>query len=114
MYRQGDVLIMRITESAVPEEVRAAEPRKRQPREKMVLALGESTGHAHALVATRDEGDFYPAPAESEPAFVFLPLGGKVVHEEHGTIPLPQGWFKVVRQREYEPRAVRSFRVVAD
>lgn len=114
MYRQGDVLIVPVTENAVPEEVRAAGPKQRRPRESMVLALGESTGHAHALVATRDEGDFYPAPSESDPAFVFLPLGGKVVHEEHGTIPLPEGWFKVVRQREYEPSALRSFRVVAD
>lgn len=114
MYRQGDVLIVPVTENAVPDGVRTAGPSRRRPRESMILALGESTGHAHAVVATRDQGDFYPAPAQSEPAFVFLPLGGKVVHEEHGTIPLPEGWFKVVRQREYEPDAVRSFRVVAD
>ncbi|MBS2532263.1 hypothetical protein KGQ20_05710 [Catenulispora sp. NF23] len=114
MYRQGDVLIVPVTENAVPAGVRTAGPKKRRPRESMVLALGESTGHAHALLATHDNGDFYPAPSESEPAFVFLPLGGKVVHEEHGVIPLPEGWFKVVRQREYEPRALRSFRVVAD
>lgn len=114
MYRQGDVLIVPVAETAVPEPVRAAGPMKRGPRERMVLALGESTGHAHAVLATHDDGDFYPAPSEEEPAFLFLPRGGQVVHEEHGTIPLPGGWFRVVRQREYEPRALRSFRMVAD
>jgi hypothetical protein len=114
VYRQGDVLIVPVTESAVPEQVRAAGPKKRAPRERMVLALGESTGHAHAVVATHDKGDFYPAASESEPAFLFLPSGGRVVHEEHGTIPLSEGWYRVVRQREYEPRALRSFRMVAD
>lgn len=114
MYRQGDVLIVPVTETAVPPSVRAAGPRRRAPRERMVLALGESTGHAHAVLAAHDEGDFYPAPTEADPAFLFLPRGGKVVHEEHGTIPLPEGWYRVVRQREYEPRALRSFRMVAD
>jgi hypothetical protein len=114
VYRQGDVLIVPITQAAVPDEVRTAGPMKRAPRERIVLALGESTGHAHAVLAANDDADFYPAPADSDPAFLFLPRGGKVVHEEHATIPLPQGWFRIVRQREYEPRALRSFRVVAD
>ncbi|MFD0638124.1 hypothetical protein [Catenulispora yoronensis] len=114
MYRQGDVLIVPVTETAVPEGVRAEGPRRRAPREPMILALGESTGHAHAVLAAQDDGHFYPAPTDSDPAFLFLPRGGKVVHEEHGTIPLPEGWFRVVRQREYEPRALRSFRMVAD
>lgn len=114
MYRQGDVLIVPVTETAVPHAVRAAGPRRRAPRERMVLALGESTGHAHAVLATQDHGDFYPAATEADPAYLFLPRGGKVVHEEHGTIALPDGWYRVVRQREYEPRALRSFRMVAD
>ena len=53
MYRQGDVLIVPVTENAVPEDVRAAGPAD-AARRVVVLALGESTGHAHALVATRD------------------------------------------------------------
>ena len=90
MYRQGDVLIVPVTESAVPDQVRAAGPKNRRARESMTLALGESTGHAHALIPTRDEGDFYPAPTEDEPAFAYVPLGGKVVHEEHVSTRQPQ------------------------
>jgi hypothetical protein len=40
-----------------------------------------------------------------------LPEGGRVVHEEHAAIPLPKGWYRVIRQREYVPGSVR---LVAD
>jgi hypothetical protein len=42
-----------------------------------------------------------------------VPSGARVVHEEHGAISLPRGWYRVVRQREYTPGAVRP-QVVAD
>jgi hypothetical protein len=111
MFRQGDVLIVPIPETAVAATALAAGPQERRGETPMILALGESTGHAHAVVGA---GCLYPAPSEAEPAFLHLPRGGRVVHEEHGTIPLPEGWFRVVRQREYEPGALRSFRMVAD
>ena len=114
MFRQGDVLIVPIAADAVPAATLAAGPLSRRPHEPMVLALGEATGHAHAVVAREDKGFLFPAPSEAQPAFLHLPLGGKVVHEEHATIPLPEGWCRVVRQREYEPGAVRSWRMVAD
>jgi hypothetical protein len=74
----------------------------------MVLALGEATGHAHAIAAPgellRDSDPFVPD-------HLHLPSGGRLVHEEHATISLPKGWYRVIRQREYVPGAVR---VVAD
>lgn len=111
MFRQGDVLIVPIPASAVAPAALAAGPQQRKGDAPMILALGDSTGHAHAV---QGRGSLYPAPTLSDPAFLHLPQGGRVVHEEHGTIPLPEGWFRVVRQREYEPGAVRSWRVVAD
>lgn len=114
MFRQGDVLIVPIAAEAVPAAALAAGAPVRRPHQPMILALGEATGHAHAVLARDDQGSLYPAPSEAEPAFLHLPLGGRVVHDEHATIPLPQGWYKVVRQREYEPAAVRSWRMVAD
>jgi hypothetical protein len=108
VFRQGDVLIVSIAEASVPEAVLSAGPQHRAGGERMILALGESTGHAHAVVG---KGSLYPAVTLSEPAYLHLPSGGRVVHEEHGAIPLPKGWFRVVRQREYVPGA---FRVVAD
>lgn len=110
MYRQGDVLIAPIAEAQVPPPFASgtAEPLARDPRERMILALGESTGHAHAVVG---KGALYPAAGPLEPMYLHLPEGGRVVHEEHAAFALPKGWFRVIRQREYEPGSVR---MVAD
>lgn len=109
MFRQGDVLIVPIAEAQVPPVVASLEPLARDPRERMILALGESTGHAHAVVG---RGALYPAASPLEPMHLHLEdKGGRVVHEEHGTITLGSGWYRVIRQREYEPGSVR---VVAD
>lgn len=108
MYRQGDVLIVALEESVVPAPFLKAPGELRDGRGRLVLALGEVTGHAHAVQGPgrliREAGPFGPM-------LLHLPEGGRVVHEEHATIALPQGWFRVVRQREYAPGAIR---IVAD
>ncbi|MFD3546156.1 hypothetical protein ACFWUW_11180 [Streptomyces sp. NPDC058655] len=108
MYRQGDVLIVPVAEGAVPAHAVEAAGEERDARGRLVLALGEVTGHAHAVPGpgrlVREGGPFGPM-------LLHLPQGGRVVHEEHAVIPLPKGWFRVVRQREYVPGSVR---VVAD
>jgi hypothetical protein len=114
MFRQGDVLIVPIAADAVPEGLRDGQVRVYYPNHPLILALGEATGHAHAVVAHDDRGYLFLTEGEDQPDYLHLPYGGRVVHEEHATIPLPEGWFKVVRQREYEPAAVRSWRMVAD
>ncbi|MFE4579846.1 hypothetical protein [Streptomyces chartreusis] len=107
MYRQGDVLIVPVTEDAVPTHVAHAPRERRDGRGRLVLALGEVTGHAHAIVGPgeliREPGPFGP--------LLRLPQGGRVVHEEHAAIALPKGWYRVIRQREYVPGSVR---IVAD
>ncbi|MEU0132869.1 hypothetical protein ABZ172_02330 [Streptomyces sp. NPDC006296] len=108
MYRQGDVLMARFEESEVPAHFLDAPGEPRDGRGRLVLALGEVTGHAHAVQGPgrllREAGPFGPM-------LLHLPEGGRVVHEEHAAIALPKGWFRVVRQREYAPGAVR---IVAD
>ncbi|OEU96359.1 hypothetical protein [Streptomyces oceani] len=108
MYRQGDVLITPVEESAVPARLLDAPGEARDARGRLVLALGEGTGHAHAV---RGPGRLHREGAEFGPMYLHLPDGGRVVHEEHAAIPLPKGWFRVVRQREYAPGA---YRLVAD
>ncbi|MFC9998767.1 hypothetical protein [Nocardia sp. NPDC127526] len=108
MYRQGDVLIVPLAEAAVPERAAKAPSEPRDARGRLVLALGEVTGHAHAVQGpgrlVRETGAFGPF-------LLHLPEGGRVVHEEHAAIPLPKGWYRVIRQREYVPGSVR---IVAD
>ncbi|MFF2786309.1 hypothetical protein ACFVT6_06015 [Streptomyces sp. NPDC058049] len=108
MYRQGDVLIVPLDESAVPPHAADGEQEPRDGRGRMVLALGEVTGHAHAVLGP---GRLVREPGVFGPLLLHLPDGGRVVHEEHAAIPLPKGWYRVVRQREYLPGAVR---IVAD
>ncbi|MED7955192.1 hypothetical protein [Streptomyces sp. BE303] len=108
MYRQGDVLIVLVEESAVPTRVGSLAPQPRDARGRLVLALGEVTGHAHAVVGP---GELRREAGPFGAAWLHLVEGGRVVHEEHAAIPLPKGWYRVVRQREYVPGSVR---VVAD
>ncbi|MCP2335685.1 hypothetical protein [Actinomadura rupiterrae] len=108
MYRQGDILIVPVSEDEVPRNLLGLPPAARDGRGRMVLALGEATGHAHALNC---EGTLLRDPDPLAPDYLHLPAGGRLGHEEHAAISLPQGWYRVVRQREYVPGAVR---VVAD
>ncbi|MFF6916612.1 hypothetical protein [Streptomyces sp. NPDC012466] len=108
MYRQGDVLIVPLDEEAVPAHVAASPREPRDARGRLVLALGEVTGHAHAVVGP---GELVREPGPFGPLLLHLPQGGRVVHEEHAWIPLPRGWYRVIRQREYVPGSVR---IVAD
>jgi hypothetical protein len=94
MWRHGDVLIQKCGE--VPNT--AAE----LPH--CILAKGELTGHAHrveprgAAMLFRDRDS------------LFLRVTGpaaQLVHEEHATITLDPGNYRVWIQREYSPEAIR-------
>ena len=100
MYRQGDVLLVPIPPAEVPATAVPA-PRDRSGR--MVLARGETSGHAHVvaglgvrLLADRDDVDRL---------FVQIMSRGRLEHEEHRSISLPAGSYRVVRQRQYAPDA---------
>lgn len=113
-YRQGDVLLIPIDE--VPAELLPV------PRENgwVILAHGEVTGHAHAIVDDRAEL-FGTAAAEGgvisvdEAAELYLLVHGDepvaLVHDEHETIAVEPGAYRRIRQREYAPEETR---LVAD
>lgn len=100
--RQGDVLV---------ESVSAPLPKNLEPiardQNRVVLAYGEVTGHAHAIKSHR-------AALFRDPrlAAIFLQVTGNdpvaLEHEEHTTIELPPGYYKVTRQKEYSPDAIRT------
>jgi hypothetical protein len=99
-YRQGDVLIERVDqvpEGAVKQKVKGA----------IVLAHGEATGHHHALEC--DKADWWKrGEGLGAEQFIALPKPGRVTHQEHSTIELPAGRYRVTRQREYSPEAIRN------
>ena len=98
-FRQGDVLIERITE--IPDDA------KKQTNN--VLAHGEATGHAHTVA----EAHLYEPPPSPDSLsgslkFMRLTKGSAVVHQEHAKITLKKGTYRVIRQRQYSPAAIRN------
>lgn len=99
LYRQGDVLIMRVT--ALPDH---AQPVNRR-NGRVVLAEGEATGHAHAIA---DPGvDLYETAQSVDRWLRISQAGATLRHEEHSAIALPPGDYLVRIQREYDPMAAR-------
>lgn len=91
-YRQGDLLFTRI--AALPEGLQA--------RTSQVIVEGEATGHAHRLLEGRVLEDVQGS------LFLEVLKATQVVHPEHQPIFLPPGSYRVVRQREYSPEALRT------
>lgn len=97
VYRHGDVLVAAV--ASIPKAAR------RLPH--LVLAEGELTGHSHRV---------------ADPATAFLFRSGEelylevvadvatLIHQEHGPIELPRGYYRAWRQREYTPREIRVIR----
>ena len=99
IYRQGDVLIMRVDADQPEYRERTAEARDEG---RIVLAYGEVTGHAHAI--SDEHATLWRLPGDDR----MLTVAGADValrHEEHATISIPPGAYVVRRQREYVPAA---------
>jgi hypothetical protein len=100
MYRQGDVLVVPI--GKLPQGLEQVPPEGNR----VVLAHGEATGHAHAI--KKQEASLFRDPKLMA---VFLQVGQEgalLEHDEHSTIKLPSGNYQVIRQREYSPQAIRN------
>ena len=109
MFRQGDVLLVRVKQ--IPSYAKEI-----TEKDRIVLAYGEVTGHAHAIypeVIEKDRAPELKAKLWDAGAERFLQVMEKTAlrHEEHTAIDLDKGVYRVVRQREYDP--VRD-RYVAD
>lgn len=97
-YRQGDIFLVK-TAKKLPKDATKVEPTAKGN----VLALGEVTGHAHA-VDPKLSNLFNAKDAR----FMEVKEGARLVHEEHAPISLEQGMYEVRQQREYHPEAPRT------
>ena len=96
MKRQGYILIIRIDN--IPQDAIKQASR--------IFAEGEATGHMHEL----DKGEVY----EKDGTLYFKVEENNTTtlnHPEHKAVTFDPGTYKVIRQREYEPR---GWRYVAD
>ena len=111
LFAQGDVLFERVLDVEPSGAIVTAEQGRGH-----ILAEGEATGHFHAIrnhiAFFRDDGLARDIPSNlyighvrvgSEPA--------RVDHDEHSTVMLGEGTYRVRRQRELDPSEVR---VVSD
>lgn len=96
-YRHGDVLVQSIDSL----------PAGLEKLGHTILAHGEFTGHCHRIKEP-DRATLYRGSGE---LFLYVkqePVS--LVHEEHATITLPAGVYRVWRQREYSPKEIRIVR----
>ena len=100
MIRHGDILLVATTDP-IPDGLNRHTGR-------LTLATGEATGHAHIIdnPAATLYGD------ELETRFLEV-IGDEVdlIHtstpKDHDTLTIPPGTYRVLRQREWAPEAVR-------
>lgn len=88
-YRQGDVLITEVSE--IP-------PGLKQTK-KVVLALGEATGHHHSILTGavgygEELAEFFEVTQENV----------QLIHQEHNPIDLGKKKYRTIRQFEYSPK----------
>lgn len=93
MYRQGDVLLIPV--AALPKGCRPIPAEG----ERIILARGEVTGHAHAVIGG---AEYFRSSRRLQRFLVVGGNGALLRHEEHAPIDLPAGVYEVRRQRELE------------
>lgn len=98
LMRQGDVYVQTIRE--IPVEARA------HVLPHGVLVHGEVTGHSHQL-EDLSLGRLFPGGQLGEFFLEVTAREARIVHEEHGPLHLKKGFYRVWRQREYSPEAIR-------
>jgi hypothetical protein len=92
LWRQGDILIQRV-ESVPPMAHRVKRP---------ILASGDTTGHSHRIEDRRTARLLSVGGGRDAQLFLEVDADqASVVHPEHDTITLPQGVYRVWRQREF-------------
>lgn len=110
-FAQGDIMLERVDDATVGTPINV------DPDGAVVLARGEVTGHRHAFYAGatmfRDDGLARDIPTELYLGHIKIAAkeGAELKHEEHDTVKLPAGTYRVRRQREW---TADQARVVAD
>ncbi|OGU50321.1 MAG: hypothetical protein A2199_13635 [Hydrogenophilales bacterium RIFOXYA1_FULL_63_33] len=100
IYRQGDVLLAKV--ASLPNGVTDI-----TPPDRIVLAHGEVTGHAHTVKV--QEGKTIPARYFDLKAERFLQVLEKtaLMHEEHSAVVLDRGVYKQAFQIEEKREEIR-------
>lgn len=96
--RQGDVLLKQV--KIIPKNLTDV----KIENNKIVLAEGEATGHAHTIKKTPDNALVFDKT--NNKLYLILKKAAVLEHQEHKKINLPIGNYEVIRQREYRPERI--------
>jgi len=114
--RQGDVLLVPIKDQPEWQGSVSRNPANRMSDKGAILAFGEVTGHAHVIDNPKAKLEIGTVQVtdpirtweriETEFEVLAVPRGGAdLVHQEHATLHIPAGKYRVVHQQEYLPGA---------
>ena len=101
-YQHGDVLCFRL--EAMPKGLKSVPPKTHRH----VLAEGEVTGHAH-VICDLEHCDLYAG--ENEALYLEVRSAVNLTHEEHKTLTIEPGAYRIGRVREVDPFAEEIRRV---
>jgi hypothetical protein len=99
--RQGDVALVRV--KAIPKDA-AEQPQKGQ---KLILALGEATGHHHRFEFLAKDYNVKLYVAHGGARYLDVSAPTELLHEEHSTARVPAGKYLLPQQVEYTPAELR-------
>ncbi len=101
-YQQGDVLLFRTDDI----------PSNAKPRDNGVVAYGEVTGHSHKMKGKAKVLVSKKKGKKSEEIFVKVDKASNIEHEEHNSLKIPKGNYKVkiVRERNHFTAATSAVR----
>ena len=95
-YRQGDILLCAV------DSIPAGATPVRCDGDRVVVAEGELSGHAHAFLTGVE---LYRNKARRQFFLAVSEPGALLRHEEHGSILVRPGHYQILRQREWAPRS---------
>ena len=105
--RQGDVFVFRV--ASLPADAVALD----HNANRLVLAYGEVTGHAHAIYDFADEANAAILKARlllspTKRRFLEIKKNVNLDHEEHTKHVISSGIYRLPQQMEYTPAALRN------
>ena len=95
-YRHGDVIINQISKEEYDEL-------SGLPKSNLTIAYGEVTGHHHTLKARSGTAQVLVSPETQEATAFRVDQKTELTHQEHKTISIPKGYYRVEFEREHEP-----------
>lgn len=112
--RQGDVFVFNVEQAALPANL------KFEAVPSAILAYGSVTGHKHNVISQNGKTTIKSAKGTrkafgGERETTFLQVIGEpavLVHEEHNHFLVPEGFYKVIIQEEFD--IVEQMRKVQD